>query len=237
MGAAWREQSESVRNEFQPCPTLRTEGRALMLTADLQSFETMNSTDLRCDGCGQLASPEHIARRLQRLEWTTRFRPVHIGTLLLGAVAPHDDPEFIYSPAGAWYGEAKLLFTAAGLTLEGKPPEATLSEFQRRGFLLTHVLECPLEDGLAGKIQELIGIRLPAVLTRIRRSLKPKTLALISRDLEHVIPALNSAELNCAILLDTAKPFALDGDAASASAKNLREVLDRQGASPRHGSS
>ena len=207
-----------------------------MLQADLQSFETMNSTDLRCDGCGQLASPEHIARRLQRLEWTTRFRPVHIATLLLGAVAPHDDSEFVYSPAGAWYGEAKLLLTAAGLTLEGKSPEAVLSEFQRRGFLLTHVLECPLEDGLAGKIQELIGIRLPAMLTRIRRSLKPKGIALISRDLEHVIPALNSAELNCAILLDTTKLFALDGDAASASAKNLREALASQSASARRGS-
>ncbi len=55
----------------------------------------LNSTALRCDGCGQLASPEHIARRLQRLEWTTRFRPVHIGTLLLGATAPQNTSLFI----------------------------------------------------------------------------------------------------------------------------------------------
>src|ERR1700719_1106682 len=217
MGAAWSERHESARNEFQPFPTLRAEGRALMLTADLQSFESMNSTDLHCDGCGQLASPEHIARRLQRLEWTTRFRPVHIGTLLWGAVAPYDDYEFIYSPAGAWYGEAKLLLTAAGLTLEGKSPEATLSEFQRRGFFLTHAMECPLEDGVAGKIHELIGKRLPAVLARIRRSLKPKRLAPISMLLEGFLPVLGSGELPCAILLEQGKPFALDGNAASES--------------------
>jgi hypothetical protein len=199
-----------------------------MLTADLQSFATMNSTDLRCDGCGQQASPEHIARRLRRLEWTTRFRPVHITTLLLGAVAPHDDSEFIYSPAGAWYGEAKLLLAAAGLTLEGKSPEATLSEFQRRGFFLTHLLECPVEDGVGGKIQELIGNRLPAVSTRIRRSLKPKRLALISRDLDHFIPAFHSADLNCAILLDKAKPFALDGDAPAEASARLRDAVTSQ---------
>src|ERR1700676_3405606 len=180
MGAAWSEHHENARNEFQPFPTLRPEGRALMLTADLQSFETTNSADLRCDGCGQLASPEHIARRLQRLEWTTRFRPVHIGTLLFGAVAPHDDSEFIYSPVGAWYGEAKLLLTAAGLTLQGKSPEATLAEFQRGGLFLTHVLECPLEREDDAGVQQLIATRVPAVLARIRRSLKPKRLAPIS---------------------------------------------------------
>src|ERR1700719_4046795 len=180
MGAAWSERHESARNEFQPFPTLRAEGRALMLTADLQSFEIMNSTDLHCDGCGQLASPEHIARRLQRLEWTTRFRPVHIGTVVLGAVAPHDDSEFIYSPAGAWYGEATFLLTAAGLTLEGKSPELTLAEFQRGGLFLTHVLECPFEGGPVGDIQQLLANRLPAVLARIRRSLKPKRLAPVS---------------------------------------------------------
>jgi hypothetical protein len=184
----------------------------------------MNKTDLRCDGCGQVASPEHIARRLQRLEWTTRYRPVHIGTLLLGAVAPESDSEFIYSPAGTWDGEARILLAAAGLPLEGKSAEATLAEFQRRGFLLTHVLECPLENGERGRIKELVANRLPAVLTRIRRSLKPKKLAPISSVLELFLPALAAGELPCAILLDQAKPFALDGDASSEAMRRLRDV-------------
>jgi hypothetical protein len=189
----------------------------------------MNETDLQCDGCGQAASPEHIAKRLQRLEWTTRFRPLHIGTLLLGAIAPRNDNEFIYSPAGAWDGEAKMLLAAAGLTQEGKSGEAMLAEFQRRGFFLTHVLECPLEDGADGRIQALIANRLSASLTRIRRSLKPKRLVPISKWLEQFLPALTSGELPCAILLDHEKPFALDGDAAPEVTGRLRDAVAAQG--------
>jgi hypothetical protein len=204
--------------------------------AHLRFFVIMSESVLRCDGCGQPASSEHIAKRLQRLEWTTRYRPVHIGTLMLGAVAPENDADFVYSPAGAWKGEAEVLLSAAGLITDGKSAEATLAEFQRAGLFLTHVLECPLEDGVAGKIQELIGNRLPAMLARIRRSLKPKRLAPISMLLEQVLPALNSGGLPCAILLDQGKPFAMDGEAAGESARHLREALASQSASTRQGS-
>jgi hypothetical protein len=196
----------------------------------------MSHDDLRCDGCGQLASPEHIARRLQRLEWTTRYRPVHIGTLLLGAVAPENDSEFIYSPAGVWDGEAKTLLAAAGVTPAGKSAEATLVEFQRGGLFLTHVLECPLKGGTQDDLQHLIASRLPAVLTRIRRSLKPKRLVPISQALEQFLPVLRSGELPCAILLDHEKPFVLDADRADESTSRLREALARQSASARQGS-
>src|ERR1700756_3359814 len=188
----------------------------------------MNKTDLRCDGCGQAASPEHIARRLQRLEWTTRFRPVHIATLLLGAVTPQSDAEFIYSPAGAWEGEAKSLLAAAGLTMEGKSAEATLAEFQRGGFLVTYVLECPVEDGGGSNTQQLIANRLPALLSRIRRSLKPKRLIPISAALQQFLPALTGRVLPCALLLDQEKPFALDTSAPSEAVGRLREALTKR---------
>ena len=136
--------------------------------------------------------------------------------------------EFTYSPAGAWDGEAKTLLAAAGLTQEGKSGEAMLAEFQRRGFFLTHVLECPLEDGAGGRIQELLGNRLPTALARIRRSLKAKRLAPISRWLEQFLPALISGALPCAILLDGGIPFALDGDAASEAAGRLRDAVATQ---------
>jgi len=196
----------------------------------------MAKAELQCDGCGQRASPEHIARRLQRLEWTTRYRPVHIGTLLLGAVAPQNDYEFLYSPAGAWNGEARVLVAAAGLTVDGKTAEATLVEFQRGGLFLTHVVECPLENGEAANIQQLLAARLPAALTRIRRSLKPKRLALISPELAQFLPALNSGQLNCALLLDQDKPFVLDTQRANEASERLREALTRQSASARQGS-
>jgi hypothetical protein len=161
---------------------------------------------------------------LQRLEWTTRFRPVHIGTLLLGAVAPQKDSEFLYSPAGGWEGEARALLVAAGITPGGKSPEATLAEFQRGGFMLTHVLECPLSDDEPRAIPELLADRLPEVLTRIRRSLKPKRLAPISPALSRFLPIF-SADLPCVILLDGAKPFALEGDTAPDSTERLREAI------------
>jgi hypothetical protein len=192
----------------------------------------MSQVDLRCDGCGRLASPEHIARRLQRLEWTTRFRPVHIGTLLLGAVAPRNDPAFIYSPAGSWEDEARTLLSAAGVTPAGKSAEAALAEFQRGGFFVTHVLECPLDDGASENVHSLVANRLPAVLSRIRRSLKPKRLVPISQALEQFLPALNLGELSCAILLDQQKPFALDADTVE-SANRLREALGAQSTSAR----
>src|SRR5258708_87515 len=60
----------------------------------------INTMAMPCDGCGQTASAEHIARRLQRLEWTTRYRPVHINTLLLGAFSPQEERDFLYAPGG-----------------------------------------------------------------------------------------------------------------------------------------
>src|ERR1700689_1043208 len=86
----------------------------------------MTTTDiLLCDGCGQPASSEHIAKRLQRLEWTTRYRPLHIGTVLLGAFAPADDAEFLYAEGGEFAGEAKYVLASSGVSRNGKSVEAT----------------------------------------------------------------------------------------------------------------
>jgi hypothetical protein len=141
-----------------------------------------NHAALRCDGCGQAASPEHIARRLQRLEWATRYRPIHIGALLLGDVAPSNDADFLYAPAGAFSGEAALVLRGRGVETAGKSRETVLAEFQRGGFFLTHVLECPLEPGKAEKagMEGLVAERLASVIARIRRSLQPKKVIAIS---------------------------------------------------------
>src|SRR5881396_3629151 len=132
-----------------------------------------NSIALPCDGCGQIASAEHLVRRLQRLEWTTRYRPVHINTLLLGAFSPVEEKDFLYSPGGEFHGEAALLLEALGMPTTGRGADSVQAEFQRAGFFLTHVLECPLERG-AGQAAEslaLLAQRLQPVATRIRRSL------------------------------------------------------------------
>jgi hypothetical protein len=180
----------------------------------------------QCDGCGREVSSEHIARRLQRLEWTTRYRPIHIGTVLLGAYAPDDDAEFLYSEGGAFRGEAKDVLTATGVAPAGKSWQAVLTEFQRRGFLLTYALECPIDSGVgAAAVQALLEARRPALLARIRRSLKPKRIVPISPLLEPLLVSLGEVDTGCPVILDDGKAFALDGAGREDAVGRLRQIL------------
>ena len=171
-----------------------------------------DTSEILCDGCGQPASSEHIARRLQRLEWATRYRPIHLHTLLLGAISPQVPAEFLYSPEKTHSGEAAHLIAAAGISSSGKSAGAIQSEFQRRGIYLTHVLECPLDTPSTGPdfLTNAFITRLPTLFTRIRRSLKPKRLAFVSRSLTPLIERFASGQLNCELVLDDGRAFALD---------------------------
>lgn len=182
---------------------------------------------LVCDGCGQAASAGHIARRLLRLEWTTRYRPVHIHTLLLGAFSPREENEFLYSPAGDFCGEAARLLDAAGISIAGKTIDAVHAEFQRAGIFLTHVLECPLDgNGLAEtEIAVLLRKRLPVVATRVRRSLKPKRVMAVTEYLSPVVEDILALDLGCQVLLDNGKPFGLSSIAGTNGVAKLREAM------------
>ena len=182
---------------------------------------------LSCDGCGQAASTEHISRRLQRLEWATRYRPVHIQTLLLGGFSPREEKDFLYSPGGDFSGEAELILEGAGIARAGKTKEAVHAEFQRQGFFLTHVMECPVEIEAAGfeQVPKLIEKQLPAALARIRRSLKPKRLVMISEILESSVTAITAEACGCPLVLDGSRAFALVGSDSGAGVGRLRTVL------------
>ena len=173
---------------------------------------TADTSEILCDGCGRPASPEHIARRLQRLEWATRYRPIHLHTLLLGAISPPAPAEFLYSPEEVHSGEAANLINAACVSIAGKSADAIQSEFQRRGIYLTHVLECPLDVPSSGPdlLTNAFITRLPTLFTRIRRSLKPKRLAFVSRTLTPLIERFASAQLICELVLDDGRAFGLD---------------------------
>ena len=158
-------------------------------------------TLLRCDGCGQLADSAHISRRLQRLAWATRFRPLHIQALLLSGIAPTLDSDFLYTPDSLFRGEAGAILHAVQIPTEGKPPEMVLAEFQKLGLMLTHLLECPLQEDVSPpQASALLEKQLPSAITRIRRSLKPRRILLISADLQPVTDKLRQSNLGCPTL-------------------------------------
>jgi hypothetical protein len=181
----------------------------------------------RCDGCSQVASPEHLARRLRRLEWTTRYRPVHINALLLGAFSPLEERDFLYAPGGDFRGEAAQVLEAVGIHTAGKTADVIHTEFQRAGWFLTHFLECPLENGLldqAGKAA-LLAERLPAVASRIRRSLKPKRVILVTEPLEPVVHHILVLDLGCPVVLNNGKPFVFGAAGNDSGLSQFREKL------------
>ncbi len=224
------------------------------VSAEAEAYIIMaNALSVPCDGCGQMASPEHIARRLRRLEWATRYRPVHIQTLLLGGVASREDADFLYAPGGEFRGEAADLLRAVGIAFAGKAEEAVHAEFQSAGLFLTYLLECPLEGGkrsatkgesvlaplemtggLSGWTSEenvLLREHLPAVATRIRRSLKPKRVLLLAEVPQPVVQDILSLDLGCPVVLDDGKPFRLSSSTEGVSSLRFRELLSAAGRS------
>lgn len=183
---------------------------------------------LLCDGCGQVGSPEHIARRLRRLEWATRNRPVHIQTLLLGGVAPREDAEFLYAPGGELRGEGEALLRAVGIPFAGKFTEAVHAELQSGGFFLTHILECSLEGSpkSATNASNLMREHLPAVASRIRRSLKPKRVMLVTEMLPEVVQDILALDLGCEVVLNDGAPFAFTPSGREEEIARFRAVLD-----------
>ncbi|HXY00017.1 MAG TPA: hypothetical protein VEI54_03790 [Candidatus Limnocylindrales bacterium] len=185
-----------------------------------------NPVLLPCDGCGQLVGLPHISRRLQRLEWATRFRPVHVHALLLGGIAPESDDEFLYAPQSSFQGEARSILDAVQISTEGKSPESVLSEFQRLGLALTHVLECPLDpDTSEAGMRLLMEKQLPAAIARIRRSLKPKRVLLFSPELSAVVEKLHQSHLDCQVLPPAPSIFLAAGFPAAPELEAFREAL------------
>lgn len=152
----------------------------------------MPSASLICDGCGQAADQEHFSRRLQRLENMTRYRPIHVQVLFLAALSPVSDTEHLYSAEGEFDGEGLRLLRALGFELTGRNIDAILADFQRRGFLLVHALECPSQSEDSNVIHGLLEKGLAATAVRIRRSLKPKKLVLLGEALEPLMNTLTS---------------------------------------------
>jgi hypothetical protein len=176
-----------------------------------------------CDGCGLAASPEHINKRIRRLELATRFRPIHIALLFLAEAPPPCLEDYFYYPAkerSERTGLSRVLFDelmqGAGIREEKWPgDEARLVEFQRRGFFFADSLECPVEDIVPGLREgtaranafDLAHRYGPTIVKRIQHSYRPKHIVLLSTRTRHLIPILQQARLGDRLLLFQGLPL------------------------------
>lgn len=165
-----------------------------------------------CDGCGAQVDEAHIRRRIERLEHATRFRPIHIQVLFLATAPPSEPTDDFYRAATSTKRSpgSQLFFDEIAKSIGRKlgdagDEEATLMEFQRRGFYLAYAVECPIEspEQLAAAVNKLA----PRVLLRVNTSYKPKFVAPISQTLQPLIALFQSNSWADRLILHTGKPF------------------------------
>lgn len=168
---------------------------------------------LTCDGCGLTASAEHIAARIRRLELATRFRPIHIGILFV-FLAPSDNlGEDFYAPAKSRELLGPFLKDLELSTPEDAPSPETdgqrLAEFQRRGYFLSYVSECPMPP--TADVAEMIRRQTYDLLRRIQFNYKPKHVALLGRELDPLVEVLRNAGVGPLLILNRGLPLPLPG--------------------------
>lgn len=162
-----------------------------------------------CDGCSMAADAEHLRRRIARLEWASRFRPIRISTLFLTLAPPSALEDFFYHPSGVPHEPyARALFedlmavaagsvgpVGAGSAAEAEGEKGTgesdsqstragretgLAAFQRRGFFLASWVECPLEEiGPDTDVPTLLSQLAPTLILRIDHSYRPQAILLL----------------------------------------------------------
>jgi hypothetical protein len=185
--------------------------------------------EIFCDGCGRSATAEHIRDRLARLEWATRFRPIHINLLLLISSPPLEADFYDVSVEASGGRSLDVLFDALGIAVSGAcsaaatPREAQLGEFQRLGIFLAPVCECPhAAPEIPGAIERL-G---PTIAKRIRFSYKPKAIVLLSPELAELHAQL-AAEGQGMHILDAGHALARAARGDVAASAELRAIVSK----------
>jgi hypothetical protein len=184
---------------------------------------TDTQNPILCDGCARPASPSHIAERLARLERATRFRPVHI-TVLFVALAPEPPAEndFYGPPQSSNFFES--LLAALDISPAAGDRSAKLSEFQRRGFYLSYLAECPIPGDSASEAAAIRALA-PALLRRIRFNYRPKHIALLGPATSPLIEILNQSGLGPLLILDRGNPQAFPVPSGLPAGSGLRSAL------------
>ena len=149
-----------------------------------------------CDGCGATVDSEHIRSRIERLEMATRYRPVHIQTLLVGTAPPERTEEYLYSS------------------------EKNGTELQRNGIFLVYAAECPLPD--EADAAEAVRRAAQSLIKRVQFSYKPKSIVLFSPATAQLLPALREVSLGARLILKDGNVFDELPDLARASSLGER---------------
>jgi hypothetical protein len=184
-------------------------------------MSAIQTRTIYCDGCTVAATPEHLRRRIARLEWTSRYRPIHITTLLLAPAPPAALEDFFYAPERLAGDEQALAFyedvlAACGVSASGETKERALAEFQRGGYFLAEAVECPVEEGT--DFDSLVSRLTPTILRRARFSYRPKSVLVLSECLAGVAKALGEAGIETNVMLWDDKPVKI-ADAGDAEAR------------------
>lgn len=168
-----------------------------------------------CDCAESDVSESHVRERIARIERASRFRPVHIRILLLDAApAASLQDDFYFSAADrssrSLYSRMYFdeLAVASGISrdsLSSLDESAALADFQRRGFFLAHVVECPIEDQQA--LRHTVNRLAPALLRRLDTSYKPKHVVPIGQAVSEIIPFLQMSGWGSRLILAKGTSF------------------------------
>ena len=178
-----------------------------------------SSNTLVCDGCGRPASPEHLAARFRRLELATKFRPVHIAILFVALAPPPQPEDDFYGPP-----ESKEFFEhfLDALAIPGQPSQsrpasdasttasARLVEFQRKGYYLAYLSECPI-TGTEEPAATTISILAPTLVRRIRLNYRPRQIIVLGQELAPLTEVLRSAGIGSTVTLDQGTALSAKG--------------------------
>jgi hypothetical protein len=160
-----------------------------------------------CDGCAREATGEHLRHRTARLEWASRYRPIHIGALFLTPAPPEKLEDYFYFPhrqaehPGARALEDDLLAACGINRKDGANQDAELREFQQAGYFLAECVECPTGNLGDEEFDTLLATLMPALVRRIRFSYRPKAILPISNRLAKAVEALRHTEIEARLLL------------------------------------
>jgi hypothetical protein len=165
-----------------------------------------------CEGCGTRTDDAHVAQRAERIEMAARYRPAQIKVLFLDTSPAGRKEDYFYAAsanrsmrsatARSYFDE--LVKTMGPMSVAGNE-EGTLAEFRRKGFFLTHAVECPFEN--EGELHAAIRRLAPTALKRVQYSLKPSYVVPIGTATKELVRLFGLIGWGDHLVLDGAGPF------------------------------